>query len=132
MGCGEIEFLEGGMLKNPTIIGGSISQAAIQGSVLDASDITQLRSIDADSAAKIADAIAALPADKLQQLLTAILAAIVAGDSGVMPDTTQISSLPTKMYGDSRNGMLGAPDFWMKFGGKLLPIYSEADGNTRV
>ena len=132
MACGQIEFLEGGVLKNTTLIGANISQSTIQGSVLDASDITQLRSIDADSAAKIADAIAALPPDKLQQLLTAILAAIVASDAGVMPDTTQISSLPTLMYGDSRRGMLGAPDFWMKFGGKLLPIYSEADGNTGV
>ena len=130
MGCGEIEFLEGGMLKNPTIIGGSISQSAIQGSVLDASDITQLRSIDTDSAAKIADAIAALPADKLQTLLDALFAALNLGDSGLVPDTTKYKSLPTLMYGDSRRGMLGAPDGWAKMGGKLIPLYTEADGTT--
>lgn len=130
MGCGEIEFLEGGTLKNPTIIGGSISQSTFQGGIVDASDITQLRSIDADSTAKIADALAALPADKLQALLTALLAALAVVDSGVTPDTTKFKSLPTLMYGDSRKGMLGAPDGWMKLGGMLLPIYSEADGVT--
>ena len=130
MGCGEIEFLEGGMLKNPTIIGGSISQSAIQGSVLDASDITALRSLDEASASKIADAIAALPADKLKTLLDALFAALNLADSGLSPDTTKYKSLPTLMFGDSRRGMLGAPDGWAKMGGKLIPLYTEADGTT--
>lgn len=132
MGCGEIEFLEGGVLKEPTIIGGTISQSTIQGSILDASDIMQLRSIDSDSAAKIADALAALPEDKLQTLLKALLAALDLSDAGVAPDTTQLKSLPTMMFGDSRRGMLGAPDGWAKLGDKLLPLYTEADGTTGV
>ena len=130
MGCGEINFLEGGTLKNPTIIGGTISQSAIQGSVLDASSITQLRDIDEASAARIADALGALPADKLQQLLTALLAAIHAADSGVHPDTTKLPALPTLMYGDSRKGMLGSPDYWLNLGGALIPGYTVADGTT--
>lgn len=132
MSCGEIKFLEGGTLKNSSMIGGSVTYATITDSLLDACEVKNLKSVDDASAEKIADAIAALPADKLQALVKALFDALVLSGGSEAPDTTKMQGLPTLMFGDSRHGMLGAPDTWVAMGGKLIPAYTVADGITNV
>ena len=130
MGCGDINFLEGGFIKNSNIMGGDISHVTISSSVLRSSDIAALNSIDDASMKTIADALTALPPADLRRLAQALFAALALTPSADMPDTTERTSLPTLMYGDYRNGMLGAPDAWVELGDKLVPTYSKADGNT--
>lgn len=132
MSCGEIKFLEGGTLKNSSMIGGSVTYATITDSLLDACEVKNLKSVDGASAEKIADAIATLPADKLQALVKALFDALVLSGGSDTPDTTKMQGLPTLMFGDSRRGMLGAPDAWVAMGGKLIPAYTVADGITNV
>lgn len=72
MSCGEIKFLEGGALTNANFLGGNITQAVIQGSAIDACNITKLRDIDTASAEAIMSAIAKLPPTVLSQLAEAL------------------------------------------------------------
>lgn len=94
--------------------------------------IKTLQSIDATSAGVISDAIGNLSATKRKSLADKLLEATVAADDETVPDTTTVSSLPTKIYGDSREGMLGTPDVWFKFGAYLVPGYTVADGSVKV
>lgn len=123
MGCGETGLLEGGILKDSTILGGNITQSAISDSRIDGAEITNLRSIDGSSAAKIAEALAALPDAQLADLAAAILAKMSIVVSTKHPVSTQADSLPTKMLGASRSGTLGEPAGWIEFGGKIVPAY---------
>ena len=61
MGCGETGLLEGGILKDPTILGGNITQSAISDSRIDGAEITNLRSIDGQASNDVVRTDAALP-----------------------------------------------------------------------
>ena len=74
MSCGEINFLEGGTLKNTSVIGGTINQAVVQGCAVDACNITNLRDIDNASAEAIMTAISKLPPSVLRLLAEALYA----------------------------------------------------------
>ena len=97
--------------------------------VLLSSVIKTLQSIDATSAGVIADAIGNLSAAKRKALGDKLLTSMT---STKVPDTTTVSSLPTKIFGDSREGFLGAPDVWFQFGNYLVPGYTIADGSVKV
>lgn len=159
MSCGDIRFLEGGIIKGATILDSQLANCLIQQSTFDAGTITNLANIDTASVEKILDGFQLANADKLKALAKLLLPLIppdefleylsgasdaaltafakllfehLAGTSQSEPDTTVTPVLPTKMYGDHRKGVMGGPDTWISFGQYLLPGYTVADNQTEV
>lgn len=123
-GCGALDHLRGGAITEATVASSTIMASVIRDSVIE-----NLASIDAASAEVIADAIAALPPDKLEALAKAIAAAMPKDEaaSGNAPKTSTEDWLPTTLYG-TRAAVLGEPDDWISFQGKVVPVYKESTG----
>ena len=106
--CGALDFLEGGTIKDADIISSNITNSRVSNSVIDACDIENLSSIDADSAKVVADAIAALTPDQLKALAEAIFAAMQ-NKPGVSPVSSEADKIPTTILG-GREALMGKPD----------------------
>lgn len=128
MSCGEIRFLDGGIIKNAQILTSTLIACALTGCTIDSSTITNLSSIDKASANKILDALCKADQSYIDAFANIILGMLSSVNQ--VPDTTTTTNLPTLMYGDSRKGIMGAPDKWIKLGDYLLPAYSVSDGET--
>lgn len=155
MGCGDIKFLQGGVIDSSTIINSqitnsSMSASAIAASTMTKSDITEskieesdlnnskvedsllvdcemqkLSAIDAQSAKLIADAISILPRAELMALASAIFDALQV-PIAQEPEFTNDSTISTNVFGDAE-GVLGKPDHWGSFGGFAVPLYRPGD-----
>ena len=124
MSCGEISLLDGGTIKNSTIVNTQMVNSAIQNSSIDGSSMTNLTAIDAVSAQRIADAIAALTPEQLASLMQA-LAQKQTVVPAAAPVTTESSMVPTEFHGDREIGM-GAPDMWAKYSDDyVIPLYEK-------
>ena len=130
MGCGEIRFLDGGLIQNARIIASTLVECALSHCTFDSGTITNLLNIDTVSANKILDALCGANQDKINEFAKLILNALSSVDK--TPDSTEASSLPTTIFGDSRVGIMGAPDKWIQLGDYLIPAYSIADGKTEA
>lgn len=122
MSCGEISMLDGGTIRNSTIINSQIANPIIQGGNIDGSSISNLATIDAASAQRIADAIANLTPEQLAGLINALSQkqSII---PAAAPTTSESHAVPTEMHGDREIGM-GAPDMWAQYGDDyVLPLY---------
>lgn len=60
MSCGTVSFLEGGALKDVSIIGGSVTGATLRDCNFTVADLTNLRSVDHTSADRIQEALGTL------------------------------------------------------------------------
>ena len=155
MGCGDIKFLQGGVIDSSTIINSqitnsSMSASAITASTMSKSDISEskieesdlnnskvdgcilvdcevqkLAAIDAQSAKTIADAISILPKAELMALASAIFDALQV-PIAQEPEFTNDSTISTNVFGDAE-GVLGKPDHWGSFGGFAVPLYRPGD-----
>lgn len=124
MGCGEISVLDGGTIKNSTLVNSQMVNSTIQSSTFDGGSITNLTDIDAVSAQRIADAIAALTPEQLAALMLA-LAQKQTVVPAAAPATTEANSTPTEFHGDREIGM-GAPDMWAKYSDDyIIPLYEK-------
>lgn len=124
MGCGDSSLLDGGTIKDASVINSQIVNSTIQASVLDTSSITNLTGVDEVSAKKIADAIAALPPDQLIPLINALVQRQIVTPASP-PEISEASALPTNMYGNREIGM-GAPDLWAKYGDDyIVPVFNK-------
>lgn len=114
MSCGQINFLEGGTLKDVTLLNGSATGLTMQGGSIDSSGITNLTFIDERSVQALADALGSLPPPYLAKLAHALEQAlrcesckpvppppapiVLVGDSGV--DEDDPDDLPCDETGD--------------------------------
>lgn len=152
MGCGDIKFLQGGVIDGSTVINSQLtnstmSASSIAASVMTKSDITEskiedselnnstvsnsllvdcevqkIAAIDAQSAKTIADAISVLPKTELMALATALFDALQV-PIAKDPDFTNDGTVSTNVYGDA-DGVLGKPIKWGSFGGFAIPLYT--------
>lgn len=126
MPCGDIQYLEGGVLKDGTFVSPNITNAKISDSVVSASTvdgayITNLVNIDAASADVIADALARLPPESIRNLAMALLS-IAPQVAEAAPTASEAPSIPTTMIG-ARHTSLGAPAVWGVINGYKVPMY---------
>lgn len=120
--CGSIEFLSGGTINQSSVLNSQITNSEVQNSKLSTCSIESLTSVDESSAQVIADALSALPANKLQALVEKLMASMKYEDA-TEPTTTDNAATPTVMYG-TRNAMLGAPVRWKALpDGSRVPCY---------
>lgn len=120
--CGAIEFLKYGTISESDIVSSRIATSTITGSTIESSHITQLASLDAASAQRIADAIAALPTAQLTALAAAIAKALPAASLGQPPIETENPELPTAVLGN-RAKLLGQPNSWLQYKDFVVPAY---------
>lgn len=155
MGCGDIKFLEGGVINGSTIVNSQISnstmttssiaastisksdveevkvtdseilQSTISNSVLENSAIRSMTQIDAQSAKVIADAISVLPKADLVALASALFAALQI-PAGDAPLTNEDGDISAKIIGGT-GGTLGAPVQWGTFGEFVVPMYKPGE-----
>lgn len=124
MGCGEISVLDGGTIKNTSLVNTQMVNSTIQSSALDGSSITNLNGVDAVSAQRIADAIAALTPEQLAGLMRA-LAQKQTIVPAAAPATSESNAVPTEFHGDREVGM-GAPDMWAQYSDDyVVPLYEK-------
>lgn len=124
MSCGDISLLDGGTIKNSTILNSQMVNSTIQSSTLDGSSISNLTAIDAVSAQRIADAIAALTPAQLASLMQALTQKQTITPAAA-PVTTEMDSVPTEFYGDREIGM-GGPIMWVQYGDDhVIPLYEK-------
>lgn len=121
--CGDMRFVEGGVIEGGVINNSQINNSVITGSTFTSGSITNLASIDAASALIIANAIASLSKEQLKNLAEALLAALDVS-AGTAPPSTDEDPIPTTYYGD-RSAALGAPDIWDEHfaPGYRIPLY---------
>lgn len=120
--CGSIEFLAGGTINQSSILNSQITNSEVQNSKLSSCSVESLKSVDDASAQVIADALAALPANKLQALVEKLMASMSYADAAE-PATTDDAATPTTMYG-TRNALLGTPVRWKSLpDGSRVPCY---------
>lgn len=121
--CGNLQFVEGGVIKNSSIINSQITDSIITNSVLQAVRLENLTGLDDISAKVIVDALAALPSDQLAPLVSAILTAFVTSPHSEPVSSIGGGELPTTIYGD-RTALLGDPELFVKFGKDyVIPLY---------
>lgn len=120
--CGEIRFMEGGTIKDATILNSQMVNSVISSSTIDSSSITNLSSIDSASARVIMQAIAALPPSDLRVLIDALLAALRGGVDFSTAVTCLDNSIPATMFGNDEF-LLGAPDGWITIADGAIPVY---------
>lgn len=120
--CGGIEYLEGGVIKNTTVVSSYVTGSTITDSSLEASTIKTLQGIDEVSTQVVANALASLPKEKLQQLAHALMSALAA--DAEPPASTEAAGLPTTVFGN-RAAVLGAPAHWLTLAdGTVVPAYT--------
>lgn len=120
--CGSIEFLAGGTINQSSILNSQITNSEVQNSKLSSCSVESLKSVDDASAQVIADALAALPSNKLQALVEALMQSMSFTDA-TAPDTSEDTAIPTTMYG-TRNAILGTPVRWKQLpDGSRVPCY---------
>lgn len=120
--CGAIEFLKYGAISESDIVASRISGSTITGSDIVSSHIKQLASLDAASAQRIADAIAALPTAQLTALAAAIAKALPSATIGTAPSDTTAPELSTTVLGN-RAKLLGQPSEWLQYKDFVVPAY---------
>lgn len=104
MPCGDLGPLEGGLIKDSTIVDSTFTGGEIR-----SADLVGLASCDAQSA----------------QTISAALAAAGPASLGTPESATEGSELPTGMFG-SRDAVLGQPAAWAELGGYVVPLYRKA------
>lgn len=120
--CGSIEYLSGGTVNQASILNSQITSSEVSNSTLKTCAIESLTSVDDASAQVIADALAALPSNKLQALVEALMQSMSFTDA-TAPDTSEDKAIPTTMYG-TRNAILGTPVRWKQLpDGSVIPCY---------
>lgn len=120
--CGSIEFLAGGTINQSSILNSQITSSEVSGSTLKTCKVESLTSVDEASAQVIADALSALPANKLQALVEKLMASMKYEDAAE-PTTSDDAATPTTMYG-TRNAILGTPVRWKALpDGSRVPCY---------
>lgn len=122
-GCGSIDYLNGGTMTGVSILNSQVTNTTISSSTLDSSTISNLTALDEKSAQVVADAIAALPADKLQALVNALLAALTPKAAPTPALSEESDAIPTDIIG-ARSSVLGDPDTWLALGEYVVPMYS--------
>lgn len=130
--CGEIRFMEGGTIKDATILNSQMVNSVISSSTIDSSSVTNLSSIDSASARVIMQAIAALSPSDLRVLIDALLAAMIASSSATQGACLG-DSIPATMLGND-DYLLGAPDGWLPISNGVVPVYGSpcGTGGTNV
>lgn len=121
-GCGDIEVVDGGTVRNATVTNSTVQGSVVSSSVISASSLEALTGVDDKAAQTIADAIGALSAEKLQTLAKAILEAMPTPVAATGPKAETMDYLPTDVIG-SRRALLGAPAGWVKWHNILLPAF---------
>lgn len=121
-GCGSIDYLNGGTMTGVSILNSQVTNTTISSSTLDSSTISNLTALDKKSAQVVADAIAALPADKLQALVNALLAALTPKAAPTPALSEESDAIPTDIIG-ARSSVLGDPDTWLALGEYVVPMY---------
>lgn len=122
--CGDIGYLKGGAISESDIVSSRISNSNLVGCVIESAHMTNLSSIDELSAQRIADAIAALPTEKLMPLATAIAKAMSSKQAEAVPEKSTADTLPTVVFGE-REALLGVPVIWLDYYGYAVPAYSK-------
>ncbi|MBD5585314.1 MAG: hypothetical protein HDQ88_09550 [Clostridia bacterium] len=141
--CDDREFMRGGVIVDATISNSTIQGSTITDSTFNNGTITNLSSIDAPSAKKIADAIsklgnaqlaplaealanamAALSKEQLAALAKALADAMLSAQATAPTETLADKGLPATMVG-TRDLNLGRPAKWLKMGNYAVPAYNE-------
>ena len=155
MGCGDIKFLQGGVIDGSSILNSQIMNSSLATCRMDAStiskcdidtsqlkncnvaesyigsseiencEINKLAGIDAPSAKTIADAIAVLPKDELMKLASALFEALQV-PVAQEPELANDGTISTNVFGDA-DGVLGKPAQWGAFGGFVVPMYKPGE-----
>lgn len=118
--AGALEFVDGGTIKDASMIGGDIIKTKITNSTFTTGNIETLQNIDGLSALVIAETIAKLKPAELQNLATAILRAAEVGDASA-PASSE-GDVARTHYGKS-DAVLGEPDQWLAVAGGAIPLY---------
>lgn len=121
MGCGSVDFMDGGTLTHVTVSDSTIINSRFSGGSIESSDIVSVRSVDAASAMTIASALASLSPAQLKALADAIDAARTVSAANA-PAAADGETLGTMVVGDRRT-LLGSPAAWVSIGGKAVPAY---------
>lgn len=122
--CGDSGMLEGGIIKDSTIISSTVTTTKIEASDFSGGSITALSAMDAVSAKTVLNALVALGPDQLAALGQLLLSSAAAVQTTTPPATDESSSLPTTVYG-SRTAGMGAPIAWGNIGGYAVPLYTK-------
>lgn len=120
--CGVIEYMKYGTVSEADIVSSRIASSTVTGCQIASSHITDLASLDAASAQRIADAIAELPTEQLTALAAAIAKALPAAPVGTAPVVTEGIELPTAVLGE-RAQLLGKPALWLQYKDFVVPAY---------
>lgn len=108
--CRDINFLEGGTIKDATIIDSTFSNGVVRDSDIVNARLTGGIAADAETAQDLAD----------------IVGPLVIASLPVSPDaplTGEEASLPTTLAG-GRGLILGEPAAWIQWGEYLVPLYT--------
>ena len=121
-GCGNMSFMEGGTLKNVTMIQSTILNSRVSSSNYDSMTIESITEIQKSAVKTIVDAIAQLSPEELTGLATALFSAIKTSTK-VNPVETEAEDIPTTVVG-GREKLLGKPDHWVVMAdGVSVPAY---------
>lgn len=124
--CGEIRFMEGGTLKDSTVLSSSVVNSTVSNSTIESTTITH-STVDSDTAANIIQQIVQLPESTLKILVDAIAARLSAdvlpAGAAVSPVSCAAGSMPATIIGDD-NAVLGVPGGWIKTEDGLIPVYA--------
>lgn len=124
--CGEIRFMEGGTIKDATIVSSNIVNSSISSSNLDSSTITNLSSIDSASARIILQALASLSPSDLRVLTDALLEALVSSSSSA-EGACYANDMPAMVLGGG-DFVLGKPEGWLEVSNGVIPVFSTPCG----
>ena len=122
--CGDSGMLEGGIIKDSTVISSTVTTSKIEASDFSGGSITALSAMDAVSAKTVLNALVALGPDQLAALGQLLLSSAAAVQTTNPPVTAEGSSLPTTLYG-TRGAAMGAPTAWGNIGGYAVPLYTK-------
>lgn len=120
--CGEIGFVDGGVINSATVSNSAIQGSIINGSEISASSLKNITSVDDATAQVIATAISRLGVEELRGLAKALADAMPVIEPALGPAHTTEDALPTEIAG-KRYFLLGAPDGWLKMRGVAIPAY---------
>lgn len=124
-GCGHVEILEGGSIKDTDIDRSRITGSTITSSVFDAGVISNLTALDTNSAQTVADTLAALGPGQLKDLAEALVEALASSTATPAP-ASEGGELPTDIVG-GRDMLLGKPDSYAVYGaGYVVPLYQKS------
>ena len=153
MSCGDLSFVDGGVIQNATVLGSNVTGSDITNSTLDNVTLEHLRDIDNPSTQTLAEALA------LHETVNGTIAGGIAANDQAMrtlvtamaqldklqlmalakalwdaldfhpkpttgPSATEAESLPTTVLG-SREQLMGAPTQWLEAESGIIPVYTK-------